>query len=96
MILVTKFRIGRLPGFGEHAFIHIAKRDDFDRRNLNESQQIGFAVPPAADEANAKRFGVGEFIAVAAGCADREPRGRGAEKISAVHIAAPLVLTIKR
>ena len=40
-------------GFREHSFIHVAKRHHLDGRNLNQAKQITFAIPTAADEADA-------------------------------------------
>ena len=46
----------RLPGrdhigaLGQHALIDVAQRDHFNRRDLNEPEQIRLAVPASADQ----------------------------------------------
>ncbi len=42
--------IGRLS---EHLLIDVAERDDLDRRDLDQTEQVALAVPAAADETNA-------------------------------------------
>ncbi len=44
-------------GVGKHMLVGVAQRDDLNRFNLYEPEEIGLAVPPAADQPNAARFG---------------------------------------
>ena len=48
--------VGRL---GEHAAVDVAERDDLDRRDLDEPEQVALAVPAAADQADARGLLVG-------------------------------------
>ena len=41
-----------LGGFRQHLLVHVAERDDFDRRDLDQPEQIDLAVPSAADQAD--------------------------------------------
>ena len=41
--------VGRL---GQHLLVHVAQRDDFDRGDLDEPEEVEFAVPSAADHAD--------------------------------------------
>ena len=72
-------------GFREHSFIHVAKRHHLDGRNLNQAKQVTFAVPAAADEADAF-FHVGKVGGVMRECRQgQRGGGAGLEKCSAVH-----------
>ncbi len=63
-----------IGGAVEHVLVDIAERDDFDRRDLNQAQQIGLAVPACADQADS--FGLGLGL--------QGDRGSG-EELAAVH-----------
>ena len=79
-------RVGdHVGGLGEHLLVHVAQRDDLDRRDLDEAQEVGLAVPAAADQPDAL-FHVGKLIgkksAVKSG---PEGGGGSAEEMAAVH-----------
>src|SRR5204863_7092217 len=87
-----RFLFGRLTGGDEFArgrrrfAVHIAEADDFDGRDLDEMEEIGFAVPTAADERDAERFvfvgGEEERLwCGGSGCSDAD----GFEEVSSVH-----------
>ena len=42
--------------------IHVAERDDLDRRDLNEPEQIVLAIPAAADESDPLGLLIGDFF----------------------------------
>ena len=50
-------------GLGQHLLVDVAQRDDLDRRDLDEPEQVALAVPAAADQADARRLRVGEAAA---------------------------------
>ena len=75
----------RCRHLGEHCPIDVAQRDDFDWRDLNESEQVGFAVPAAADETDAQRFHVGEGFEVTAGGQRESGSGAGVKELTTVH-----------
>ena len=62
-------------GFGYHLAIDIAEADDVDGGDLDEAEEVGFAVPAGADEGDAF-YEVGE-IAIAGGVAFGEVDGLG-------------------
>ena len=75
-----------LGGIGEHVLVDVAQRDDLDRRDLNETEQVGFAVPASADEADAQRFHVGERGSITMGRGQRQTGGcPGVEELTAIH-----------
>ena len=41
-----------LGGLGEHLLVDVAERDDLDRRDLDQPEQVGLAVPAGADQAD--------------------------------------------
>ena len=45
-----------LGGLGQHLLVHVAQRDDLDRRDLDQAEQVALAVPAAADQADAPHF----------------------------------------
>ncbi len=42
-----------LGGLGEHLLVDVAERDDLDRRDLDEPEQVALAVPAGADQPDA-------------------------------------------
>src|SRR5712671_1053512 len=68
--------VGRI---GKHAFVDVAEGDDLDGGDLDEPEQVGLAVPAAADETDAARL-VGREAAGRVG----ESSG-GGEELSAIH-----------
>ena len=46
---------------GEHLLIHIAERHHLHRRDLNQPQKVGLAVPSRADQSGAKRLRLRKF-----------------------------------
>ena len=73
-----------LGGFGEHALIDVAERDDFDGRDLDEAKEVGLAVPTGADEADAECFLIGAGDVSAEG-RERESGCAGTKKFAAIH-----------
>ena len=70
--------------------IDVAQADDFDRRDLHQVEQVGLAVPAAADEGDAQRLfaGGGEGVGLKGG--ERSGAGGGREEeIAAVHGSVP-------
>src|SRR5687768_7216614 len=45
-------RCDEIRGAGQHLLVDVTQRNDFDRRNLDEAQQVDFAVPASANEAD--------------------------------------------
>ena len=45
-----------LGGLGEHLLVDVAQRDDLDRRDLDQPEQVGLAVPAGADQADPLRL----------------------------------------
>ena len=45
-----------LGGLGQHPLVHVAHGHHFDRRHLNQAEQVALAVPPAADQSHAGLF----------------------------------------
>ena len=81
----ARFLFGKLArrdhvgAFREHRLVHIAERNDFDRRDLDEAEQIGLPIPPAADQSDAF-FRIGEVCGETAQRRKGEAGG-GAEEI---------------
>ena len=48
-----------LGGLGQHLLVDVAQRNDLDRRDLDQPEQVGLAVPAAADQAHAFGFPAG-------------------------------------
>jgi len=54
----ARFLFRKLPGcdqvggVGQHVAVHVAERYDLDRRDLDEAEDIVFAIPAAADDAH--------------------------------------------
>ena len=46
-----------LGGLGQHLAIDVAQRDDLDRLDLDQPQEVALAVPAAADQSNPARGG---------------------------------------
>jgi hypothetical protein len=51
-------------GLGEHLLVDVAERDDLDRRNLDQPQQVALAIPAGADQPNPRPL-VGKLLSVA-------------------------------
>ena len=72
-------------GVGEHPGVHVAQRHHLDRRDLDQAKQGRLAVPAAADQADAKRLGLGGVSGVAAEGGQGEAGDAGFEQFTAVH-----------
>jgi len=68
----------------EHLLIHVAERDDFNWRNLDQTEQIALAVPAAADEADALLL-VCEFCGIVAEGRQRQSCRTDLNEFPAVH-----------
>ena len=85
--------VGRL---GELLLVDVAQRDDLDRRDLDQAEQVALAVPAAADQADALGLLVGDLLGDeallrggAAARRDTGSGGRGGDELAAVHGEAP-------
>ena len=71
---------------GQHLLVDVAERDDLDGRDLNEAEEVGLAVPAAADQADPLCLVAGESGCVFAADRKRQACGRrGVEKVATVH-----------
>ena len=52
-----------LGGLGEHLLVDVAERDDLDRRDLDQPEQVALAVPAGADQADPLAR-VGELLGI--------------------------------
>ncbi len=43
----------QLGGVGQHLLVDVAERDDLDRRDLDQPEQVALAVPASADQPDA-------------------------------------------
>ena len=73
-----------LGGVGQHAAVHVAEGHHLHRRHLDQAEEVGLAVPAAADEADAL------VLAQGRGGVPREvrpgERGRArAQELTAIH-----------
>ena len=66
-----------LGGLGQHLLVDVAERDDLDRRDLDQPEQVGLAVPAAADQPDALGFPARKAGSVFASDRECHPRGRG-------------------
>ena len=58
--LLRRLAVGdHLGGLGQHLLVDVAQRDDLDRRDLDQPEQVALAVPAAADQADALGFPAG-------------------------------------
>jgi len=64
--------------------IDIAQRDDIDRRDLDEAEQIGLAIPTASDQSHAFPL-IGKIDCETPKGGSREGRGAGLEELTAIH-----------
>ena len=64
-----------LGGVGEHRAVDVAERHHLDRRDLDQPEQVGLAIPAGADEADPER-GVREGLGVASEAAGWRRRAR--------------------
>ena len=64
--------------------VDVAQRDDLDRGDLDEAEQVALAVPAAADEPDAQRL-LGGADVVAEGGQGQARRRPGLEELAAVH-----------
>ena len=64
-LFLRSWRVATMIGrIGKHLLVDIAKGHDFDGRDLNQAEEVGFAVPAGADQA---RRGV--FFCLSNSCA---------------------------
>ena len=90
--LLRRLAVGDdLGGLGEHLLVNVAERDDLHRRDLDEPEQVGLAVPARADQADAFRLRGGRGGDVVSGGCQGQP-GRGGscmEEFATFHGEAP-------
>ena len=79
-------QLGRL---GQHPLVDVAQRDDLDRRDLDQAEQVALAVPAGADQADALRLLVGQLGRLAADGRQGQPGGAGAKEITTIHGSSP-------
>jgi hypothetical protein len=76
-------------GVRQHPRVDVADRDDLDRRDLQEAEEGGLAVPAGADQAHAQRRRVRERRSVSRRGRERE-RGRARpQELSSLHGGPP-------
>jgi hypothetical protein len=75
--------VGRLR---QHLAVDVADRDDIDRRDLNESEKVGLAIPAGTDETDAKcfLFRAVRHVAAKKGC--KRSSYAGFEQFATVHV----------
>ena len=71
-------------GIGQHRAVDVAQRDDLDRRDLDQPEEVGLAVPAGADEAD-PLLGVGQSLRVAGDRAQGQRRAGGLQEAASVH-----------
>ena len=83
--LALRHSIGRVR---QHLLIHIAHRDDLDGRDLDQTKQVGFAVPARSDDADTRLLGPGSLASqVVSG--QSEDCGAVEQELSAIHGSPP-------
>ena len=84
--LPRRDQLGRV---GEHLLVDVAERDDFDRRDLDQPEQVALAVPAGADQPDPLAR-VRELLGVGGRSGQGEGRGGVLDEVSAMHgIAHP-------
>jgi len=78
-----------LSGDVQVGLIDIAESDDLDRRDLDQAEDVGLAVPPAADQADPDWRPVREWCGVAVGGRERQTGGARLQKITTIHSTLP-------
>ncbi len=75
-----------LARLGEHFLVDVAERDDLDGRDLDQPEQVGFAIPAGADQTHAADFfPIKLGGATLRGGRQRQARGPGLEELATVH-----------
>ncbi len=76
-----------LGGLGQHLLVDVAQRNDLDRRDLDQPEQVGLAVPAAADQPDALGFPAGEARGPLAPKRQSHSRGSraGLEEFATIH-----------
>ncbi len=74
-------------GLGQHLLVDVAQRDDLDRRDLDQPEQVRLAVPAAADQSHALGFPAGRAEGSPRRSCEREARGRraGLKELATIH-----------
>src|SRR5205823_13027253 len=81
----------RLPGrdhrggLGQQRLVHVAERDDLDRRDLKQSDQVDLAVPAGADQAHSFRLLLGGARDMHARRRQRQAGAAGLEELATIH-----------
>ena len=75
----------QVRGVTQHPAIDIAKRDNLDGRDLNQPEQIRFAVPSTADQAHTPRLFCVKLHRRAGHRGRREAKGAALKKLATVH-----------
>ena len=60
-------------GLGQHLLVDVAERDDLDRRDLDQPEQVALAVPAAADQPHPLGFSAGRAETIRADPASAKP-----------------------
>jgi hypothetical protein len=79
---------------GQHVSIHVAQRHDLDRRNLDQAQQIGLAVPTSADEADPFAT-LGKLLGVGRPARHGEQDGACLDEVATIHDGSPARFYVK-
>ena len=74
-----------IGGLGQHLLVHVAERDDFDRCDLHQTQDVALTVPARADQTDTARLLVGIGSSEPAAGGKSKSSGGGCEELAAVH-----------
>ena len=77
----------------EQAFVHVAERYDFDRRDLDQPPEVALAVPPGAHEPDPIGLLLGGPGHMNPECRQGQPGSR-LEKLTSSHGKSPETLRI--
>ena len=78
-------RVGdHVGGLGEHLLVDVAERDDLDRRDLDQPEQVALAVPAGADQADALA-GICQLLRVGRHARQRQSGGTTGDEVTSVH-----------
>ena len=77
-------RSRHLRGIRQHLAVHVAERNNLDRRHLHQSKQVALAIPAAADQPHTPPLIVVVFLSLAEGSAG-QAESTGLKEFASVH-----------